>query len=85
MAILVRPYWSPREISSIVSLLIHAIAFGPPTSAVVKETSNKIHERVDTLEKEYAHSTIYVLGDFNSTSLKLPRFKQQVTCTTRKD
>ena len=85
LSICVRPYWSPREISCIVLLLVHAIVFDSSQSAVVKATVNKIHEQIDTLERSYPNCTLYALGDFNSAYIKLPRFKQQVTCTTREN
>ena len=85
MSVVIRPFWTPHEVSCIVLLLVHAIVFDSPSSKVVKETRCKIHEQLDNLEKSYPNSTIYALGDFNSVSINLPRFKQQVTCTTRND
>ena len=71
--------------SCIVFLLVHAIVFDSSESTVVKETVNKIHEEIDTLEKAYPNSTIYILGDFNIAYVKNPRYKQQVNCHTRDD
>ena len=87
MAVVMRPFQTPREISCIVLLLTHAIVFDSPSSTVVKETVHKIHNQIDSLEISYPNSKIYVLGDFNSASVSLPGFKQQlhVKCKSRTD
>ena len=76
MAVKVRPYWSPRKIGHIIFLLVHAIVFGLPNTAAVRETTNNIYSEIDKLEKDHPNTTLFVLGDFNSIELKLPRFKQ---------
>jgi hypothetical protein len=72
-------------VGCILLLLVYATVFDAPTSKVVKEIVNKIHSQLDSLERAYPNSTIYALGDFNSASVKLPRYNQQVTSSTRKN
>jgi hypothetical protein len=83
MSVKIRPYWSPREIGCIILLLVHAIVFGPSDSKVTRETVNKIYDEIDNIEQNHPNSTLFVLGDFNSAQLNLPRLKQQVNCPTR--
>ena len=85
MAIALRPHWSPREISTIIILIVYCSVFDNQSSSVVKETNNKLHEQLHKLEKKYPDGTIFAVGDFNSASINLPNYKQYVTCSTRKN
>jgi hypothetical protein len=85
MGVLLRPFWTPREIASIVVLLVYCPVFGPAASTTVKETVKSIHLEIDNLERKYPSSTIMVMGDFNSCSVNLSKYQQYVTCTTRND
>ena len=85
MAIALRPHWSPREISTIIILIVYCSVFDHQSSSVVKETNNKLHEQLHKLEKKYPDGTIFAVGDFNSASINLPNYKQYVTCSTRKN
>mgnify|MGYP001795631533 FL=1 len=83
MAVNLRPFWSPREISCITLLIVYAVIFESTSASVAKETTDAIHSQIDVLETKYPDSTVITLGDFNHVNLKLPNYKQQVTCTTR--
>lgn len=85
MAINLRPFWTPREISSITVLLIYATVFAATPTQVAKDTTNEIHKQIDELEKLNPNSTVIALGDLNHVNIKLPKYKQQVTCSTRQD
>jgi hypothetical protein len=84
MAISLRPFWTPREVSSITVLLIYAAVFESTPNNVAKETRKTINHLIDALEKVNPNSTIIALGDLNHIDIKLPSFYQQVTCPTRK-
>jgi hypothetical protein len=47
----IRPYRSPRNISSIIFLLIYAPVFSSSRSTVVKETTQELHQQIDNLER----------------------------------
>ena len=65
MAISLRPFWTPREVSAITVLLIYAAVFETTPVNVVKETVKTINHQIDALEKVNPNSTIIALGDLN--------------------
>jgi hypothetical protein len=83
MAVNLRPFWTPREIASIIVIMIYATIFEATPTYVSKETTNQIHQKKDAIEKLHPNSTVIALGDFNHVNLKLPGYYQQVSCTTR--
>ena len=52
MAVNLRPFWSPREISWITLLIVYAVIFESTSASVAKETTDAIHSQIDVLEKK---------------------------------
>ena len=74
-----KPFYSPREFSSVVLMGVYIPPDANATSAI-----NQLTTRVLAAETTYPDSVIIILGDFNHTNLKkvLPRYKQHVNCST---
>ncbi len=77
-----RPFYSPREFSSIVLVA----AYIPPranSTAAIGDLVTEIHKA----ETAFPNSALIVVGDFNHTNLRkgLPRYYQHVACPTRQD
>ena len=85
MVVKVRPYWLPREIACVFLIIVYCPLFDCPTSTKVKEAVARIHDTIESTEQQNPAAAVLVLGDFNSASVKLHRYKQNVTCTTRND
>ena len=83
MTIKIRPFWLPREIACVLIILIYCPIFESKTSSKVKEVVARIHTTVETAERENPNSAVIILGDFNSASVNLRRYKQNVTFATR--
>jgi hypothetical protein len=83
MAVSARPFWSPREISSFLFLIIYCPVFESTNTSVTKETIDTIHQQIDQLERLNPNATLIVLGDLNSVDIKRPKLYQQVTATTK--
>ena len=77
-----RPYYSPREISTIfmIGVYIHP-------GANAKAAVRSLADQISSLENSNPDSTVLVLGDFNHANLRtvLPKYHQHVTCPTRGD
>ncbi|XP_061139665.1 uncharacterized protein LOC133157277 [Syngnathus typhle] len=75
-----RPFYSPREFSSIVMAAVYI-----PPHARASEATQMLADQVTDMEKLLPNSLIIVLGDLNRANLahKLPRYRQHVTCPTR--
>ncbi|XP_054632319.1 uncharacterized protein LOC129181302 [Dunckerocampus dactyliophorus] len=76
------PFYSPREVSSIIL----CAAYIPP-SAAAASAAQQLADHVLTAENSYPDSVVLVLGDFNHVSMRktLPRYKPQVHISTRLD
>ena len=77
-----RPFYSPRQFSSVVLVGVYI----PPEVNVAKAI-NQLVDQVLAVENANPASAVIVIGDFNHTCLSkaLPRYKQHVDCPTRKD
>ena len=77
-----RPFYSPREFSSVVLVGVYI-----PTEVNAAKAINQLADRVLAVENANPDSVVTVVGDFNHTCLSkaLPRYKQHVDCPTRKD
>ena len=83
MVVKVRPYWLPREIACVLLILVYCPVFDKPSHANVKDVVAKLHTTIEKSESDNPNAAILVLGDFNSASINLKRYKQYVNCTTR--
>ncbi|KAM9816509.1 uncharacterized protein ACBT44_010817 isoform 2-T2 [Syngnathus typhle] len=75
-----RPFYSPREFSSIVMAAVYI-----PPHARASEATQMLADQVTDMKKLLPNSLIIVLGDLNKANLahELPRYRQHVTCPTR--
>ncbi|CAM4549296.1 unnamed protein product [Leuciscus chuanchicus] len=82
LALSLRPYHLPREIHQIRLFVVYIAP-----SADTLAAATMIHELITKAEEEAPDAANFVLGDFNSCSLKehLPTYQQYVTCSTRND
>ena len=71
-----RPFYSPREFSSVVLVGVNAA-----------KAVNQLADQILAVENANPDSVVIVVGDFNHACLSkaLPRYKQHVDCPTRKD
>jgi hypothetical protein len=83
MAVSLRPYWTPRDVSTITLLIIYATVFETTPATVARATTDTIHKQIDELETAYPDSTTIALGDLNHINIKLPNYVQQISCSTR--
>lgn len=82
MAICLRPYWTPRYISTITLLIIYATLFEATPTSVTTATKDSIHKQIDELESAYPDSTLIALGDLSHIDVKLRNYTQQIDCNT---
>nr|XP_049617693.1 uncharacterized protein LOC125992629 [Syngnathus scovelli] len=75
-----RPFYSPREFSSIVMAAVYI-----PPHARASEATQMLADQVTDMEKLLPNSLIIVLGYLNRANLahELPRYRQHITCPTR--
>ena len=85
MVVKVRPFWLPREIACVLLILVYCPVFDKPSHANVKDVVAKLHNTIEKYEQDNPNAAIITLGDFNSASIKLRRYKQYVSCTTRQN
>ena len=77
-----RPFYSPREFSSVVLVGVYI-----PREVNAAKAVNQLADQVLAVENANPDSAVIVVDDFNHTCLSkaLPRYKQHVDCPTRKD
>ena len=77
-----RPFYSPREFSSVVLVGMYI----PPEVNAAKAI-NQLADQILSVENANPDSVVIVVGNFNHTCLSkaLPRYKQHVDCSTHKD
>ena len=85
MMVKVRPFWLPREIACVLLILVYCPVFDKPSHANVKDVVAKLHNTIEIYEQDNPNAAIITLGDFNGASIKLRRYKQYVSCTTRQN
>ncbi|XP_068507262.1 uncharacterized protein [Syngnathus scovelli] len=75
-----RPFYSPREFSSIVMAAVYI-----PPNARASEATQMLADQVTDMERLLPNSLIIVLGDLNRANLahELPRYRPHITCPTR--
>ncbi|CAJ1081508.1 uncharacterized protein LOC121656906 [Xyrichtys novacula] len=82
VAVGLRPYYLPREFTSVIAIT----AYIPP-SGNAEAACDAIHNVTAGLQTQHPGAFIIITGDFNHVSLSstLPTFYQFVTCTTREN
>ncbi len=77
-----RPFYSPRELPSV---LITAVYIPPQAKAA--EALEELYTAISGYEDKYLQAVSIVAGDFNHCSLKsvLPKYYQHISCPTRGD
>ena len=82
LAVGLRPYYLPRELSHVVVVAVYIPPSANPTKAC--ETA---HSTISRLQTNHPSALILISGDFNHVTLKksLPDFRQYVSCFTRGD
>ena len=82
LSIKCRPYYLPREFSSLILTVVYI-----PPDAEAKAAITQLSTIVTTQENAHPDATVIIAGDFNHSNLKkgLPKFYQHVSCPTRKD
>ena len=75
-----RPFYLPREFTNIFLTVLYI-----PPSANKAIAAEYIQELANDLATAKPDALQIILGDVNRTPLKLPTFKQYVSCNTRKD
>ena len=83
MVVKVRPFWLPRDITSIIFIVIYCPIFSAASTQKVKDVVARLHDTIEETERLNPDAAIIALGDFNSASIKLRRYKQHVTSPTR--
>ena len=84
MTIKSRPFWLPREIQNIITVACYCPQTEQSkTAANTKSTKNYITQHIQELEVKYPNAANLVMGDFNTLPLKLSKYQQVVTKTTR--
>lgn len=76
------PFYSPREISSVILCVVYITPSAAMTSA-----TQELADHIFAMENSNPDSIILLLGDFNHVSMKkaLPRYKPQIHTPTRLD
>ena len=77
-----RPFYSPREFSSVVLVGVYISSEVNAAKAI-----NQLADQILAVENANPDSAVIVVGDSNHTCLSkaLPRYKWHVDCPTRKD
>nr|XP_054604483.1 uncharacterized protein LOC107395178 [Nothobranchius furzeri]XP_054604484.1 uncharacterized protein LOC107395178 [Nothobranchius furzeri]XP_054604485.1 uncharacterized protein LOC107395178 [Nothobranchius furzeri] len=82
LAVSCRPYYLPREFTSVVLATIYI-----PPSAIAENACDAISSVVAKLQTQHPNAFVAISGDFNHASLSatLPTFQQFVSCSTREN
>ncbi|KAK7881961.1 hypothetical protein WMY93_028135 [Mugilogobius chulae] len=80
LAILCRPFYLPREITSVITIAVYIPPQADTDTALVA-----LQDIISKHRNKYPDAALIVAGDFNKANLKrvLPNFYQHVTCPTR--
>ena len=75
-----KPFYSPREISSIILACVYV-----QPQAHADTAQQLLADQITEVENKFPNSTLFVMGDFNHTDLRseLPKYHQLVRCATR--
>ncbi len=80
LSIICRPFYLPREFSSIVITSVYI----PPQADTSLALSN-LHDVLSEYNNKHLDAAFIIAGDFNKANLKkvLPNFHQHISCPTR--
>ncbi|KAI5629002.1 gastrula zinc finger protein XlCGF28.1-like [Silurus asotus] len=80
LSIKCRPFYLPREFSSVIVSAVYI-----PPQADTDTAVWDLHETLTLHQTQHRDAALIVVGDFNSANLKraLPNFYQHITCPTR--
>ncbi len=80
LSIICRPFYLPREFSSIV---ITSVYIPPQTDTSL--ALSKLHDELSGYNNKHPDAAFIIAGDFNKANLKkvLPNFHQHISCPTR--
>ncbi|KAK7925826.1 hypothetical protein WMY93_008136 [Mugilogobius chulae] len=75
-----RPYYLPREFSSVILIGVYI-----PPSANANVATSELATYISSVENSHPDAVVIALGDFNhaNLSIDLPNYTQQVTCPSR--
>ncbi len=80
LSIICRPFYLPREFSSIVITAVYI-----PPQADTSLALSKLHDKLSGYINKHPDAASIIAGDFNKANLKkvMPNFHEHVSCTTR--
>jgi len=80
LSIICRPFYLPREFSSIVVTAIYI-----PPQADTSLALSKLHDELSGYINKHPDAACIIAGDFNKANLKkvIPNFHQHISCPTR--
>ncbi len=79
LSIICRPFYLPREFSSIVVTAVYV-----PPQADTSLALSKLHDELSGYINKHPDAASIIVGDFNKAKLKvMPNFHQHVSCPTR--
>lgn len=80
LAIHCKPFYSPREISSIILACVYV-----QPQAHADTAQQLLADHITEVENKFPNSIVIVMGDFNHTDLRseLPKYHQLLRCATR--
>ncbi len=80
LSIICRPFYLPREFSSIVVAAVYI-----PPQAETSLALSKLHDVLSGYINKHPDAAFIIAGDFNKTNLKkvMPNFYQHISCPTR--
>ncbi len=80
LSIICRPFYLPREISSIIIIAVYI-----PPQADTSLALSKLHDELSGYINKHPDTASIIAGDFNKANLKkvMPNFQQHISCPTR--
>ncbi len=80
LSIICRPFYLPREFSSIVATAVYI-----PPHADTSLALSKLHDKLSGYINKHPDAASIIAGDFNKANLKkvMPNFNEHVSCPTR--
>ena len=73
-----RPFCLPREITCIIFISVYL------PNGYHNDSVKQIYDIVSSFEQQKPEAALILLGDTNAVAFSLRRYKQYITCNTRK-